>query len=155
MANLTLTDYLSSAVALTFPGGAAQTLTSLADNEWTSLTDEITNSSDKNVFVNLEVVLGSAAFTGADSALEVYLVPTLDGTNYPGWTENSTSDAQQNVTYYVDSARTTGTTASQRVVLRGIELPPGKFKFGFRSRANVALASSGNTVSIRPYSFAT
>ena len=36
-----------------------------------------------------------------------------------------------------------------------IELPQGKFKFGLRSRANVTLASSGNTLYWRPLAYQT
>lgn len=152
MATLKNSGYAAAAASVSFTG--TQTLASLTDNEWTDLSDEIDNSSNKYAYVDLELVLGSAAFTGADSGIEVYLVPTVDGTNYPSWLGNSTSDAPQNNGFFVGFIPTTGATAAQRGVLRKIELPAGKYKWGIRSRANVTLASSGNTLSWRAFSFA-
>jgi hypothetical protein len=159
MTTMTLSGYLATEQEITFPGGAAQVLDALADNEWTSLSDEIDNSANKYVFADLDIVLASAAFTGADSTLEVYVVPTINGTNYPAWLENSTSDSQINQQYFAGFATTSGTTAAQRLTqLSGPNaigpLPNGKFKFGFRSRVNVALAGSGNTVYWRTWGYA-
>lgn len=145
-----LSGYLASAAAFTFSG--TQTLNSLTDNEWTDLGDEVDNSTTKYAMADLELVLGSAAFTGTDSGVEVYLVPSVDGTNYPTWTGNGTSDEQENNGFFVGFIPTTGTTAAQRGVLMNVELPNGKFKPACRNRGNVTLASSGNTLSWRPRS---
>lgn len=150
--NLTRSGYIATAISIVWASG--QTLTSLTDNEWTDLSDEHDNSSALHMFADVEVVLASAAFTGADSGIEVYLVPSLDGTNYPTWTGNVTSDEQENNIFYVGFVPTTGTTAAQRALLRDVELPNGKYKWGFRSRANVTLAGSGNSASFRPHSVA-
>lgn len=154
MTTLKLSGYLASAVSVSFSG--TQTLTSLTDNEWTSLSDEIDNSTNKYAFADLDLVLGSAAFTGSDSGIEVYIVPTVDGTNYPDWTDNTTSDAPEQGHYLVAFLPLKAATAARRVVSSSqasIELPQGKFKFGVRSRANVTLASSGNTLYYRPKSY--
>ena len=143
--------YLVTPVTVSFSG--TQTLDSLADNEWTNLSDEIDNTTNLYTLVDFEFVLGSAAFTGTDSALELYIVPTLDGTNYPDWTGNVTTDQQQNNQYYQRSIITTGTTAAQRIVISRVMIPPGKFKVGLRSRLNVTTAGSGNTVKYRPHSY--
>lgn len=152
MANLTRSGYLSAAVAIVWTAG--QALNSATDNEYTDLSDEIDNSTDKYMFADVEVVLGSAAFTGTDSGVEVYLVPSVDGTNYPSWTGNATADKQENNGYFVGYVSTTGTTAAQRMVLRDVELPNGKYKWAFRNRGNVTLAASGNSASWRPNSVA-
>lgn len=154
MTTLKLSGYLASAVAVVFSG--TQQLTSLADNEWTDLSDEIDNSTNKYAFADLDLVLGSAAFTGADAGIEVYIVPTVDGSTYPDWTGNSTSDAPEQAHYFVVFLPLKASTAARRVVSSSqsaIELPNGKFKFGVRSRANVSLASSGNTLYYRPRSY--
>lgn len=150
MADIYLSGYKAAATAVVFTG-ATQDLDSLADNEWTSLSDEIDNSSNLYAYADLEVVLGSAAFTGADSELEIFLVPSVDGTNYPDWTDNVTTEEQENEAHYVGAVRTSGATAAQRLVLRSVELPNGKYKYGFRNRTGVALAASGNTVKWRPH----
>ena len=145
------TGYQATASTVAWTSG--QDLDSLTDNEWTDLSDEIDNSTDKYSVVDIEIVLGSAAFTGTDSALEVYIVPSVDGTNYPNWTGNVTTDEQENNPYFVGSIPTSGATEAQREVISRVPIPPGKFKFGFRSRLNVTAAASGNTVKWRPHSF--
>lgn len=150
MGVLQSSGYLTTPITISWSAG--QSLDSLADNEFTDLSDEIDNTSNLYKVSDFEVVLGSAAFTGADSGLELYIVRSVDGTNYPTWTGNGTSDEQENVKYLRDSSLTTGTTASQRMVFFDIVLPPGKFKVAFRNRANVTLAGSGNTVKHRPHS---
>lgn len=153
MANVTLSGYLTTATAVAWTG-ATQKIDSLTDNEWTDLSDEIDNSTNKYAFVDLELVLGSAAFTGSDSGIEVYLIPTVDGTNYPSWTGNVTSDETENNGFFVGFMATTASTAAQRMTLVRVPLPNGKYKYGLRNRGNVTLASSGNTLSWRPHSFA-
>lgn len=152
---LKLAGFQASAAAVAWTG-ATQKIDSLTDNEWTDLSDEIDNSTNLYFGCILELVLGSAAFTGSDSGVEVYIVPTIDGTNYPDWTGNSTSDAPEQAGYFVAFLPIKASTSAKRVVSDPegpIELPQGKFKFGLRNRGNVALASSGNTLSYRPVSY--
>ena len=152
---LKLSGYLASAVAVTWTG-ATQKIDSLTDNEWTDLSDEVNNTTNLYAFADLDLVLGSAAFTGADSGIEVYIVPTIDGTNYPDWTGNSTSDAPEQVHYFAAFLPLKASTSAKRVASSSedaIEYPQGKFKVGIRSRANVTLAASGNTLSLRPKSY--
>lgn len=155
MTTLKLSGYLASAVAVAWTA-ATQKIDSLTDNEWTDLSDEVDNTTNLYAFADLDLVLGSAAFTGSDSGIEVYIVPTVDGTNYPDWSGNSTSDAPQQTHYFAAFLPLTAATAARRVVSASqwsIELPQGKFKFGIRSRANVTLAASGNTLYYRPKSY--
>lgn len=152
MAEARHSGYKLDATAVSFTG--TQTLASLADNEWTSLSDEIGNDVTLYLMCDLELVLASAAFTGTDSQVEVYLVPTVDGTNYPNWTDNVITDEQENNIHFVGAFTTTGATEAQRLTIRNIPLPPGKFKFGVRNRSGVAFAASGNTLKYRPWNYA-
>ena len=152
MPNITNSGYLAAAAAATFSG--TQTLNSLLNNEWTNWSDEIDNGTNKYMEMDLELVLGSAAFTGVTSAVEIYVIPTVDGTNYPSWQGDTTTDEQENAPFAVGSIPTTGTTAAQRGVLEAVRVPQGKFRFGVRNRSGVTLASSGNTLSWRPRSIA-
>lgn len=155
MTTLKISGYLASAVTVAWTG-ATQKIDSLTDNEWTDLSDEIDNSTNKYAYADLDLVLGSAAFTGTDSGIEVYIVPTVDGTNYPDWSGNATADAPEQNHYFAAFLPLKAATAARRVVSSSqvaIELPQGKFKFGMRSRANVTLASSGNTLYYRPKSY--
>lgn len=148
---LKLSGYLAPAAALVWTSG--QSLNSATDNEWTDLSDEIDNSTNKYAYVDLYFDLGSAAFTGTDSGIEIYLVKCVDGTNYPTWIGNVTTDEQENNGFYIDFVPTTGTTAAQKAVtMKPIPLAQGKYKWGFRNRGNVTLNSS-NTVYMRPHTF--
>jgi len=151
MATATLSGYLAEATEITFSG--TQTLASLTDNEWTSLSDAVNNSTTKYMMADLELQLGSAAFTGTDSTIEFYLVPSVDGTNYGDWTDNVTTDEQENNSYYIGSVTTSGTTAAQRLILRSVALPNGFFKIGVRNRSGVTLNAS-NTLKYRPWGYA-
>jgi hypothetical protein len=132
---------------------AGQSLASLTDNEWTDLSDEIDNSTNKYVTMDIAIDLGSAAFTGTDSIIEVYVVPSVDGTNFGMWTGNVTTDEQENVQYFVGSVTTSGATEAQTdLTLRNVVVPPGKYKFGFRNRSNVTLNAT-NAAGYRPHSF--
>lgn len=151
MTTLKLSGYLTTEAAIAFSG--TQQLNSLTNDEYTDLSDEIDNSTNKYFSVDLRIVLASAAFTGTDSGLEIYLVPSIDGTNYPTWTGNGTSDEQENSPFFVAFVPTTGTTVAQAMAYQGIELPQGKYKWGVRNRGNVSLAGSGNTIYWRPGSY--
>lgn len=151
MTDLKLSGYLASAATITLSG--TQTLASLTNGEWTDLSDALNNSSDLAFYEDLEIVLGSAAFTGAGSALRVYLLPSVDGSNYPDWTGNVTSEEPENEQYYVGEVSTSQSTAAQRLVLRDIALPNGLYKYGFRNATGVTLAASGNTVSYRRHRY--
>jgi len=153
MADSILSGYKAAAQSVTFSG--TQTMASLADNEWTDLSDEIDNSSNKYMLCDIEVFLGSfTAGTTGDEAIEIYIVPSVDGTNYPDWTGNSTSDAQENNNHFVGSVpiKQSG-AATKRAALRNVSLPNGTFKFGLRNRCNAALAASGSTLKYRPHQY--
>lgn len=151
MTDVKHSGYKAAAQTVAFSG--TQTLASLADDEWTNLSDEIDNSVSGWLFADWELVLASAIFTGADSAVELYLIPTVDDTNYPDWVGNVITDEQENNVFFVGAFTTSGATAAQRLALRGIDLPPGKFKVGVRNRSGVALAASGNTLKYRPWQY--
>lgn len=143
--------YQVAATSVVWTSG--QSLNSATDNEWTDLSDEIDNSTNLYVMYDFEIVLASAAFTGTDSEIELYIVPSVDGTNYPNWTGNVTTDEQENQQYFAGSGTTSGATAAQRIAISRVIVPPGKSKVGLRNRANVTLAASGNTVKYRPHSY--
>ena len=151
MTTLKLSGYEATEAAIVWTSG--QALASLTDNEYTDLSDEIDNSTNLYAFADLRIVIASAAFTGTDSGLECYLIPSVDGTDYPTWTGNGTADEQENNPYFVGFIPFTGTTAAQAGVLLRVALPNGKYKHAFRNRGNVSLAGSGNTAYWRPHTY--
>ena len=152
MADTTLSGYKAAATAIAWTSG--QALNSLSNNEWTDLSDEIDNSTNKYMLYDLEIYLASAAFTGATSRVDIYLLASVDGTNYPNWTGNVTTAEPENEQYRVDTVFTSQATEAQRMVSLRIPVPNGKHKFAFRNRTGVALAASANTAKYRPHQFA-
>lgn len=149
MPDLKLSGYKVAAQSVAWAAG--QALDSLTDNEWTDLSDAIDNSSNLYALADLEIVLASAAFTGADSMIAAYLITSVDGTNYGDWTGNVATEEQENEIYFVGSARTSGATAAQRLIIPNVPLPNGLYKYAFRNLTGVALAASGNTAKWRPH----
>lgn len=125
------------------------------DNTWSGLSAEFDNSTNGYMFMDIEVYLASASFTGADSAYEIYVVPSLDGANYPTTINSGTADEQENNQYFVGSITTTGVSQEvQRQVIRGVEVPNGKWKMFARNRTNDGLTSTNdNTVKWRPWGY--
>lgn len=144
--------YLTTAAALAWASG--REINSLADNEYTDLSDEIDNGTNLYMFADLYVALASATWDTVDCGLEVYLVPSVNGTNYPTWTGDGTTDLAGQNAYFVGFIPVTDTGAGYAFdgVLSNIALPNGKYKWAFRSRLGVTTASSGNTIYWRPHS---
>lgn len=150
-ATLKLSGYLATEAAIVFAG--TQQLDSLTDNEYTDLSNEIDNSTNKYAYVDIRVSLASLNPTGADAGLEIYLIPCVDGTNYPDWTGNSTSDQSQNNGFIVGFVPVSTGSGAKAGALRGVELPNGKYKWGVRNRANVSLAADAGDIYWRPYGY--
>jgi len=126
------------------------------NDTWCALSSEYDNSTTGYMFMDIEVYLAApaSAWSGADSAYEVYVVPSLDGTNYPDYVESGTAEEQENNQYFVGSVSTQGAgTVACRQVIRGVEVPNGKFKIGGRNRTNQTLAATGNTIKWRPWGY--
>ena len=151
MVDAVLSGYKAAAQGVVFSG--TRTLVSLADEEYTDESDEIDNSITKYMMSDWEFVCTSVVFTGTDSSIELFIIPSIDDTNYPAWTGDGIVDQQENNPFYVGSFSLTGTTAAQRASLRSVALPAGKFKVGVRNRGNVALAASGSTLKWRPWQY--
>ena len=130
-------------------------LNSLASETWAALSSEQDVTANGYLFMDIEVVTGnpSTGWTAGGNS-ELYVVPTLDGTNYPTFVVSGTNDEPENNPYFVGSTPNQGSgTTGYRSVKRGVEVPAGKFKVGFRNKNGDALASSGNTVKIRYWSY--
>ena len=136
MTDVKHSGYKAALQAVVFSG--TRTLVSLADDEWTDESDVIDNSANLWLFADWRLELGSAVFTGTDSAVEFYIIPSVDDTNYPDWTGDGIVALQEHNVHFAGSFTTSGATLAQDLSLRGVELPPGKFKLGVRNRSGVA-----------------
>lgn len=122
-------------------------LNSLADGAYSAASSAIDNTSNRYTHMALEINL--ASLTPATSPyLAVYLLPSIDGTNYVDG-GGATAPPAGTLVAVVDLSTSAG------VKLRGvtgIPVPPLLFKLVLLNEANVALGASGNTVEYRLYS---
>jgi hypothetical protein len=125
-------------------------LNSLAINTISGASATYDNSANLDLLVDIEVLLASLSPT-AGAFVAIYALTSIDGTNFPA---QSDSDLRLTVTQLLCSIPI-GTTAAtaQRVAARNILLPPKKMQFKLDNQTGVALAASGNTVSIVPYDY--
>ena len=123
-------------------------LNSLANNTISAASSTITNASNLDMYVDVEVNLASLSPT-TGAYVSLYILEAVDGTNFP---------AQSDVDLRLTSSQLLcvipiGTVAAtaQRVVARNIIIPPGSFQIKLDNQAGVALNASGNTVKFNTY----
>ena len=118
-------------------------LNSLADNAYSAAGTAIDNTSNLDQYAAAEVNLASLnPTTGA--FLTLYLVQSLDGTNY----EDAPSSTQPGYHQQVAVIPLATGSATKRVSTPIFKIPTGKFKFVLRNDSNVSLGASGNTVTL-------
>jgi len=137
--------------ATTVAWTTGQDFTSLLDDEWTDLSDEIDNSTLKYLSADFEFALASV-FTVTPASLELYIIPTLDGTNYPDWAGLVTGAQEENDQYFAGSVTLKIANQAHRAVLEDVTMPQGKFKIGVHSNAGVTLVST-STVKFRRHGY--
>jgi hypothetical protein len=148
-----MTDVRNSGYKAAAQAGLGTELNSLANATWSALSGEMDNSTNGYMFADFEFAMASITPTGADAAVELYLVPSVDDTQFPTYTESGAAEEQENNQYFVGSVTLSLDAEVHIHTLRGIELPPGKWKIGVRNQSNVALAASGSTVKWRPWQY--
>lgn len=126
-------------------------LNSLADAAISGLGTAITNSSNLDMMIDFQIDLASLTISSTTAYVIVYLVPALDGTNYPDW--GSTTYANYDAQYAVGPiAIKNVSAAAAKAVLEGtVRLGPGVYKAAVRNMTGAAFAASGNTLKYRTY----
>lgn len=88
-----------------------------------------------------DVEIALASFTpGATPYVELYLIPSVDGTNY--------ADAPGD---FVGARSVSAGASAKRVVFRGIPVPPRTHKWHVVNKTAATLAATGNTVTAYYY----
>lgn len=125
-------------------------LNSLADAATSALGTEIDNTTNLNMMIDFELALASVTISSTTAYVVVYIVPTVDGTNYPDW--GSSTYANYDAQYAVGTIAVKNvSSAAATAMLTGIPIGPGKFKVAARNMCGAAFASSGNTLKYRTY----
>lgn len=96
----------------------------------------------------LKLASSSSALTSA-SFVNIYLLPSIDGSNYPKISGNNVAKAN----YYVGTIAVYPATLSSEVIYEGrqrIRLPNVPFKAVLENQLGVAFPASGNTLDLYP-----
>jgi len=123
-------------------------LNSLANATMSAASSTITNHTNLDKYVDIEIVLASLS-PAAGAFVAIYILESVDTTNFP-----AQSDADLRLTtsqlLIAIPIGTTATTA-QRVVARNVLLPAGDFQIKLDNQTGVALNASGNAVNFYTY----
>lgn len=106
----------------------------------------VNNDSDLYLYADLELSFASAAF-GAGAYVDLYLLESVDGSNYEDGDSSTTPTSQ----CHLARVPFRNATAAQIHTVKGVILPPTKFKILAETHVGVTLAGSGNTLKISRY----
>jgi hypothetical protein len=105
-----------------------------------------------SLFADLELAVDFVSAPTAGTVVELYLLPSIDGgTTYP---DGSTSVTPQS-SLYVGGFAVRNTTAAQVMVVRGVALPPGYYKYLLQNTTNQPFPASGSTLRQNVYQIQT
>jgi hypothetical protein len=124
-------------------------LNALGSSTGKVLSPAIDNSANLDLFDDLELRVAFAVAPTVDTVIECYLLPSVDDTNYP----EGSSSLLPSPTYYVGGFLVKAITTAQTMVLRGIALPPGFYKYHLQNTTNKAFPATGSTLRRNPYQF--
>jgi hypothetical protein len=122
-------------------------LNSLANGSNKIMTSSIDNTTTGHLFAAVEMSVatqGSARSAGAYIAL--YIVKSVDGTNFEMGSDSVTPGANALVGVFPFDAATT----ARRVAII-VQLPPTKYYYLVQNQTGQALAASGNTLIYAPF----
>jgi len=120
-------------------------LNSLA-NGARAVSGDVDNASGLYLYADFECSFASAVFP-ANGYVSLYLLESIDGSNYEDGDASTTPTAQA----LIAAIPFRNATAAQIHTVRGIVLPPTHFKILAINNTGVALASSANTVKMIRY----
>jgi len=123
-------------------------LDSLAD-DGLAISSAIDNSSDKKLFVDIEVYLASVDLSSSTNpAIYIWLIARTNGTNFE---DGGSSVEPARAPDAIIPLRTGTGAMTQRVFARMLMATPDQFKILVQNKAGAALAASGNTVKYNLY----
>lgn len=132
-------------------------LNSLANNGRAIATSAYANNTNLYLFGFFELFVDYGTAPTAGSLVELYLIPTVDGTNYA----DASSAIDPPYTTYAGSFPVRAITTDQRITLGGpgmpalVPLPPVAFKAFIYNKTGQSFSSSANTLKMIPYRYQT
>lgn len=118
-------------------------INSLGNAAYSTVGVAFDNTTNLDQWAAAEIVIASVTVVSG-SYVELFLVQSLDGTNY----EDAPSSSNPGTHMFRARCNLTAATAARRVMTDWFRVPPGKWKFVLYQTIGVALPASGNTVTI-------
>jgi hypothetical protein len=141
-----------SGVGLTWSNAfTGSTLNSIASGNAILSDLQIDNSTALDIYSDFSMNLASAAII-APNFVGVYLYPlNADNSTFGDGRFGSSAAGPPAAPYWVGNIVIPTGTAANEGTVRGIIMPPGKFKFVVFNQTGVAFNASGNTAQYRTY----
>ena len=127
---------------------ATTALNSLAAAAWSDQLNEYDNATNLYLYGCVELVLGADLTAAANGYVGVYLIPCLDGTNYPN--PPSTTGAAPASMWVANINANAASAVFRRGPSLWFPLPPFKFKLKIQHllHASTAFNATGNTLTL-------
>ncbi|MCK5609053.1 hypothetical protein KAR91_44675 [Candidatus Pacearchaeota archaeon] len=110
------------------------------------------NTSNRYFYAKFELVLASVDLSGkVNPAVELYLVPSYDGTNFADVGTDASTTVYPPMQYFVAALGVAETSSAHRAVSTHILLDPVKYTPVVINMTGAALAASGNTLKSKYY----
>lgn len=114
------------------------------------------NTSNRYFYAEFELVLASVDLSAQiNPGVELYLVPSYDGTNYADVGTDASTTVYPPAQYLVAVLGVAETSAAHRAVSPHIMIDPLKYTPVVINKTGVALAASGNTLKSKYYTVTT
>ena len=124
-------------------------LNSLANNQNAITSAGVDPTSDRHLFGDLELAVTFGSSPTEDTTVEVYFLPTVDGTNYPNGATGTGITPKSSLLVAVFALHN---QTAQRHVMRYVGVPNSAYKVLLRNKSGVSFPASGSTVKLLPYS---
>lgn len=133
-----------SAYTATLANVLSTELDSLANGSATAAGTAYDNTTNLDLWADFVLDVTFASNPTAGSTIDLYLIPSVDGTNYA-------DSAVLPASYLVGSFVLRAVSTAQKVALLRVPLLPGKAKFAAVNNSGQAFPASGSTVKLRTY----
>ena len=117
-------------------------LNAIAASTGKAISAALDNSTDQDLFADLELAVDYVSAPTAGGVIELYVLPSVDGSVYP---DGSATVLPQS-SLYVGGFAVRAVTTAQVMVLRGVALPPGLFKYVIQNTTSQAFPASGSVL---------
>lgn len=106
------------------------------------------DTSHAALFGDWELVVTFGIAPTLDAAIDLYLVPAVDGTNYV----DGSASVRPAPNLYVGSFYVRNVTSAQRMAIRDVPMPPGLYKAVIANNSGQSFPASGSTLKVRTHS---